>query len=320
MPTVADLYAGAGLFSYGFKRAGFEVVDAIELDREAARSYARNVSATVRPGSVADLAPIRQADIVIAGPPCQGFSTLGRRDPKDARNQLCLEVVRWAAGAAARVVVVENVPPFLRSPQWQAMAEGLADLGLSVETWELDALDYGVPQRRRRSFTVASKVGPIGPPAPEKRGGNAGAAIKGMRRVLGPDPLHTWPVARGLAAERIRLVPPRGDKRDLLRTAPQLCPPSWARVGCHATDVWGRVDPDAPANTIRCTFQNPSKGRYLHPTENRVLSLREGARLQGIPESWQMFGDPYPVARQIGNGVPIQLGLAVARRVRAALA
>src|SRR3546814_6594774 len=82
-----------------------------------------------------------------------------------------------------------------------------------------------------------------------------------------------------------------------MRLAPELCPPSWERVGCQATDVWGRIDPDQPSNTIRCTFQNPSKGRYLHPIENRTLSLREGARLQGVPDCWTFAGRPYPVAR-----------------------
>src|SRR3546814_15981226 len=97
-----------------------------------------------------------------------------------------------------------------------------------------------------------------------------------------------------------------------MRLAPELCPPSWERVGCQATDVWGRIDPDQPSNTIRCTFQNPSKGRYLHPIENRTLSLREGARLQGVPDCWPFAGRPYPVARQIGNGVPVTLPVRVA--------
>ena len=77
------------------------------------------------------------------------------------------------------------------------------------------------------------------------------------------------------------------------------------------------MDPDKPANTLRCTFQNPSKGRYLHPTEDRVLSLREGARLQGVPDDWTFVGKPYPVARQIGNGVPVPLARAVATQVMA---
>jgi DNA (cytosine-5)-methyltransferase 1 len=127
--------------------------------------------------------------------------------------------------------------------------------------------------------------------------------------------MHIWPKPVGIAAERIALVPPKGDKRDIVIMAPKLCPPSWFKIGCQATDAWGRIDPDEPANTIRCTFQNPSKGRYLHPTEDRVLSLREGARLQGVPDHWIFEGRPYPVARQIGNGVPVPLAAAVGRRI-----
>src|SRR5690606_16390875 len=96
-------------------------------------------------------------------------------------------------------------------------------------------------------------------------------------------------------------------------------PPSWKSIGCQATDVWGRIDPDVPANTIRCAFQNPSKGRYLHPTEDRVITLREGARLQGVPDDWTFAGRPYPIARQIGNGVPVPLAAAVARSIYDAL-
>ncbi|MCR5876591.1 DNA cytosine methyltransferase [Phenylobacterium sp. J426] len=316
---VTDLFCGAGLFSAGFSAADFEIVQAVELDREAVKSYSRNVSPNVVQGSVTAHKPV-ETDVLIAGPPCQGFSTLGRMDPTDARNNLSLEVLRWAKDSDAKVVVIENVPPFLRSPQWALLTRRLRRLGYGIETWELNAYDFGTPQLRRRAFTVASKVGVIGRPAETGPGKTAGQAISDLAGLdAGDDALHVWPEPRGVAAERIALVPPCGDKRDIIRLAPDLCPPSWIKMGCQATDVWGRMDPNAPANTLRCTFQNPSKGRYLHPTLNRTLSLREGARLQGIPDSWQMSGRGYPVARQIGNGVPVPLAAAVARQVAAAL-
>ncbi len=252
-------------------------------------------------------------DVLIAGPPCQGFSTLGRRDPSDFRNELGLAILPWVRACRPAVVVVENVPPFIRSPQGALLRSGLADLGFrSVETWELEASDYGTPQRRRRAFTVASRRRPLHAPEPMGTKAIAGAAF---RPVPEGDPMHVWPVHGGVAAERIRLVPPNGDKRDIMRIRPDICPPSWMRMGTTATDVWGRIDPTRPANTLRCTFQNPSKGRYLHPEEDRVISLREGARLQGIPDSWILEGRPYPVARQIGNGVPIPLAEAVATAI-----
>ncbi|MEE7462079.1 DNA (cytosine-5-)-methyltransferase [Methylobacterium fujisawaense] len=320
-PTHLDLFSGAGLFSAGLVQAGFEPVLAVELGAEAVASYRRNVSRCAVHGSVADFRGAPKVDVVIAGPPCQGFSTLGRRDPTDVRNALGLLILPWVRAADPSLVVIENVPPFLRSPQWRELAAGLRELGYAdVVTWELDALDFGVPQRRRRAFTVASRLGPVAQPAPTTatpRTASSALFAPGLDKA---DPMHVWPTPKGIAADRIALIPPLGDKRDLLRGHPHLCPPSWSKIADQATDVWGRIDPDKPSNTVRCNFQNPSKGRYLHPTENRTLSLREGARLQGVPDSWCFEGKPLPAARQIGNGVPIPMAHAVGESLRAALA
>lgn len=313
------MFAGAGLFSHGATEAGFEPRFAIDLSKDAIATYNRNVAPVGVVGSVLDEYDLPLVDVLLAGPPCQGFSTLGRQDPLDVRNELALAVPRWAKRSGARVVVVENVPPFLRSAKWQELRAAFIEAGYKVGSWELEAADFGAPQLRRRSFTIASLVGPIERPNPSTiERVTAGAILS--RPVPIDDAMHTWPVPKGIAAKRIEMIPPKGDKRDVMRQAPHLCPPSWARVGCQATDVWGRIDPDQPANTLRCTFQNPSKGRYLHPTEDRTLSLREGARLQGIPDHWTFVGRPYPVARQIGNGVPVALGRAVCHQVAVALA
>lgn len=186
-PTFVDLFSGAGLFSRGFVTAGLRPAGAVELNPFAVESYRRNVGEHVVRGSVRDHAPAGAVDVVIAGPPCQGFSTLGRRDPKDERNVLCLEVVRWARLGDAKVVVVENVPPFIVSPQWTRMTRALRRLGMTVETWELDAYDFGVPQRRRRSFTIASRIGEIGTPRGRRPGGNAGTAFNRLPALPWPD-------------------------------------------------------------------------------------------------------------------------------------
>lgn len=316
-PTFIDMFSGAGLFSAGAIEAGMEPVLAIDVARDAIASYNRNVASVGIVGSVLDERDLPTVDVLIAGPPCQGFSTLGRQDPLDSRNDLALAVPDWARRCEASIVVIENVPPFLRSSQWRRLASELSGCGYVVETWELEAADFGTPQLRRRAFTIASRVGPVAEPTPTPSRRDAGSAIFAV--VEAGDPMHRWPNPVGIAAQRIALVPAGGDKRDIMRLAPELCPPSWEKVGCHATDVWGRIDPERPSNTLRCTFQNPSKGRYLHPTEDRCLSLREGARLQGVPDSWVFEGRNYPVARQIGNGVPIPLAAAVSRAVAAAL-
>lgn len=309
-----DLFSGAGLFSGGFVQQGFTPVLAVDLSSDAIASYGRNIAPVGRCGSVSDLERLPDCEVLIAGPPCQGFSTLGRRDPLDERNALAFEVVRLAATNPPDVVVIENVPPFVKSHAWSKIRDDLVALDYEVIPWELDASDYGTPQFRRRSFTIASRVGM--PVVPTPTGAAVPARTVLARPVEPDDALHRWPTPTSLAEGRMRLIPAGGDKRDLMRAAPDLCPPSWRQVGCQATDVWGRIDPDKPANTLRCAFQNPSKGRYIHPTANRVISLREGARLQGVPDDWHFVGRNYPVARQIGNGVPVPLARAVASSIR----
>ncbi|AVP97257.1 hypothetical protein C7S18_08645 [Ahniella affigens] len=308
---VGDLFAGAGLFSQAFNEAGGNLKFAIELDPLAASSYARNVGTEIKTGSVVSQKVFPACDVIVAGPPCQGFSTLGRRDPKDVRNSLCLVVPQWAERCRAQVVVVENVPPFLASPSWKLMRDAFEARQYEVATWTLDAVDFGVPQRRRRSFTIASKIGLPEPPKPVQ----ATTIAHVFKRLRRNDPMHVWPEGSDLMKHRLALLPENGDRRDLLLASPELCPPSWWKIGCQATDVWGRMKLNAPANTLRCDFQNPSKGRYVHPTESRVISLREGARLQQIPDSWVLNGHRTAITRQIGNGVPLGLGRAIAQQV-----
>lgn len=311
-PFLIDVFSGAGLFSQGFKAVGFEPVLAVELDQHAVASYNRNISDVAICASVTDVSVIPSASVLIAGPPCQGFSTLGRRDAADERNNLGILIPGLAEVSDVSVAVVENVPPFLQSKQWEAMAQGFEVRGFSIQTWVLDAANFGAPQTRTRAFTIASKVGPVREP---ERSSGLVPAQRAFENIKPGDPLHFWPKPSALAERRMSLIPPGGDKRDILKVAPDLCPPSWSKLGAQATDVWGRIDPTKPCNTVRCRFQNPSTGRYIHPEENRVLSLREGARLQGVPDTWDFIGHPTAIARQIGNGVPVALGTAVAKSV-----
>lgn len=316
-PTFIDIFSGAGLFSAGFLAAGFRPLLAIDQDADAIATYRANVSDC---GQIADATKpfdIGPVDVVLAGPPCQGFSTLGLRNPSDIRNRAALAIDKWVELATPFVVVVENVPPFLQSSTWRRLSKKLISRGYHIATWILDAADYNTPQRRIRAFTIASKVSL--PTPPKSAGRYIPSRVAFGRRISPSDPMHAWPSHAGIAEKRIALVPPLGDRRDILLKAPELCPPSWFQLGCQVTDAWGRIDPDRPANTLRCSFQNPSKGRYLHPTQPRVISLREGARLQGVPDSWQFVGGRYSVTTQIGNGVPIPLGSAVAQTVRTLL-
>lgn len=318
-PRVVDLFAGAGLFGFSFRQAGFELAEAIELDSVAARTYAENLGNHVNVADVRKIRPKGRCEVLLAGPPCQGFSTLGNRQPDDPRNLLSLEVARWAAALRPRVVVVENVEAFLESTVWSRLTTKLVRLGYEVSAFTLDAADFGAPQFRRRSFTIASVFGPVSAPLPSRHRITVRTAWEGLSPIPNGRNNHFAPQPSKIALARMRVIPRGGDKRDVMRKAPNLAAPSWWKVHCEVTDAWGRMEWDAPCNTLRTALQNASKGRYIHPEQHRVISLREAARLHTVPDEWHFFGLPTQVARQIGNSVPPTLGRAVARTVRALL-
>lgn len=318
-PTVVDLFAGAGLFSYAFRVSGCRIIRAVEIDPVAAETYARNVGFQIEVGDVSQLHPFGRCDILIAGPPCQGFSTLGARRADDPRNSLCLQVARWAKMMRPKVVVIENVAAFLESDEWQRLRRRLTGLDYEVTSFVLDAFDYGVPQLRRRSFAVACRDGMFTVPRQRRTVRTVRQAWEGLSAKPDGENHHYSPKPSEVALARMRVIPPGGDKRDVMRKAPRLAPPSWWRVSCEVTDAWGRMEWDSPCNTLRTALQNASKGRYIHPKQHRVISLREAARLHSIPDGWTFAGLPTQIARQIGNSVPPTLGRAIARSVLSVL-
>ena len=314
-PTYVDIFCGAGLFSEGLRLAGLTPVYAADIDENAVESYQRNVSGVAEITDVRQLPQGMKADVLIAGPPCQGFSTLGRRDPADARNPLSLLVPEWADMLDAQIAVVENVPKFLETDTARNLIRKFVTKGYRVTSLLLDAADFGLAQHRLRAFVIATKSDTEISLTPRKRKQLSFREAVLDRPIPTNDPMHCWPQPSQLALSRFKLIPACGDKRDLLFKHPNMCPPSWAALGNQATGVWGRINAESPTNTIRCTFQNPSKGRYIHPTENRVLSLREAARLQGIPDSWELCGSPSSIARQIGNGVPVKVAWRIGKKI-----
>ena len=312
-----ELFCGAGLLGHAFERAGFEPVLAIDRDQDAIDSY--NLNSRFPVAKLHDVKETieRHVDLIVAGPPCQGFSSLGSRNENDTRNLLSLEIANWAKYCKPKLVVIENVPQFLKSKHKKILDQKMQELGYIFEEWTLDASDFGAAQNRKRAFCIYSKS--ILPKKPTKTLAQKSVAdaFSDLTEDNG-DPLHFAPPISKLAMKRIKNIPENGSKIELLERKPELCPPSWKRMGRQAVDVWGRMHLDKPSNTIRCNFQNPSKGRYIHPYLNRVITLREGARLQGVPDEWRFVGARTSITRQIGNGVPIPLGMAVAKAITSA--
>lgn len=338
-----DLFAGAGGLTLGFKMAGFEPVLGIEREPAFAETYAANFGRHCIAGDVqafeSDRSPSITADVVIGGPPCQGFSNLTQNQPSDPRRQLWRSFLRVADRVQAKVFVVENVPNLLTAREGHALIKEARHLGFELTDDSIGVLlasDFGVPQNRRRAFLIGSRIGPISLPEPDPaqpRVSVRDAFLKGIypgdkriprkprldfptERPARTSDLHIGRRPTELSVARYRLIPPGGNRFDLQERAPELTPDCWKRKTSGGTDIFGRLHWDEPARcTIRTEFYKPEKGRYLHPEEDRPITHREAARLQSFPDDFKWHGTRIEIATQIGNAVPPLLAKAVARAV-----
>lgn len=310
--TFIDLFAGAGGMSLGFARAGFRSVLAVEVDGSAAETYRANFGDHVFAGDIALVKDFPAADVIVGGPPCQGFSQLGTRNPDDPRNSLWRHYLRALEQVEPSVFVMENVPQLLTSEHFAEFRSLAEALGYELTWGVLDASRFGVPQRRKRAFVIGSRVGSPTMPAPTD-------VIRTVRDAIGDLPLeptgHDLHVGRNptaISLERYRHVPEGGNHYDL---PDGLKPDCWRKKKSGTTDVMGRLRWDAPSCTIRTEFYKPEKGRYLHPVADRPITHREAARLQTFPDDFGFCGSKMDVARQIGNAVPVVLAQAVGAHV-----
>ena len=346
-PRLVDLFAGAGGLTVGFREAGFDPVFAVEIEKAAAETYRTNfdpdglvatdpsVQAHVYACPIEEIATFPAADVVIGGPPCQGFSPLGRDRAHHERahlNELWRQYLRVVRQVRPKVFVVENVPEFLKSDQFEEfLTEFREDVTLreyQVEHRVLKAVEYGVPQTRRRGIVIGSRIGPpIWPRkthGPEAQPPQPFATVREWIADLPSKPtdtdLHWGRNPTPMSLERYLAVPEGGNRFDLARNRPDLLPDCWRNKKSGTTDVFGRLWWDRPAFTIRTEFFKPEKGRYLHPQEQRPITHREAARLQTFPDEFVFTGSKIQVARQIGNAVPPKLAEAIGRAVLERLA
>ncbi len=332
--TLMDLFAGCGGMTRGFEDTGrFESVFAVEFDQAAADTYALNFGDHVQAAPIEDVDQFPPADVVIGGPPCQGFSALNMRGVGLERRDLWREYLRALEQSQAAVFVMENVPELLKSAEYAEFVEKAEELGYRVEGRILNAADYGVPQRRRRAIVIGTRVDDVRWPeqthfAPGKvpHGGKPwttfGQAVKGLPLQPSGKNWHNARNPRPVSLERYRTIPNEGEGRfELAERRPDITPDCWLRKKTGSTDVFGRLWWDRPAFTIRTEFYKPEKGRYLHPSEHRPITLREAARCMTFKDSFR-FPDDQPmtaVAKQIGNAVPPRLAQAIAATLVEAL-
>ena len=339
-PVVADLFAGAGGLTEGFRQAGFLPVAAVEHDKWAARTYAANFGNHVLACAVEDVRVVRigehiqwsgsdldgkpvsfvtpEIDVLVGGPPCQGFSPLGRMNDwgfNDPRNKLWKHYVRILDILKPKVFVLENVPELLKSAEFELFRRHIEQF-YNIEFDVLNAAHFGVPQARKRAIVIGSRLGKASLPTETLMRATVRDAIGDLSRK--PDGKN-WHIARNpwpISVERYKAIPPGGNRFDLIRNRRDITPPCWLRKTTGSTDVFGRMLWDEPAPTIRTEFFKPEKGRYLHPIANRPITIREAARLQTFPDTFRFVGSNVQVAKQIGNAVPVTFAENIALATR----
>jgi DNA (cytosine-5)-methyltransferase 1 len=333
-PKAIDVFSGCGGTVEGLRGAGFRVLAAIEMDELAVKTFrANHKGVKVWHTDIADLTAksllehhgLRRGelDLLTGCPPCQAFSALrrlnGSRRVRDkASKDLVFQYLKLVRALYPKVVLIENVPRLLNDYRFNEVRKRLRALGYVGQPQIFDAADFGVPQRRRRMIFVASRIGKIeyaAPSDPKKK--TVREAIGALPKAgKSGDPLHDFAENRSTkVAALIAKIPKNGGSRLALGKRRQLA--------CHKEcdgfkDVYGRMAWNQVSPTITSGCVNPSKGRFLHPSQNRSITLREAALLQGFPPHYSFALDrgKFAVALMIGNAFPPTLVKPHARKIR----
>lgn len=350
-PTAIDLFAGAGGFSLGAIDAGARIVGALEFNRHAATTYSANIDKAngskvpliqesileVTPTDAKDRWSLNSGscDIVLGGPPCQGFSTHRFKDAgvDDPRNKLLGRYFEYVEALRPRMFLVENVPGLLwprHAAYLKAFYENAdaADYDL-FQPVVLNARDFDVPQSRRRVFILgvdrnrpvdvawppqAVNINPDVPEA-EREGLPPWRTAAEAFEAAGPEDVNDSHMQHSQAlVDLFSKTPLNGGSRK----------ESGRELPCHKghaghSDVYGRIDPRKPGPTMTTACINPSKGRFVHPTGHHGITVRQAARLQSFPDSFTFHGGLIASGEQVGNAVPVRLAKALVSHLIAAL-
>jgi len=333
-----DIFCGAGGFTLAAQQSNIAVIAAIEIDKHACETYRKNFITGKRNApklyeeNVLELSPDKllseleispgELDVFMGGPPCQGFSTHRINDAgvNDPRNKLLKRYFDFVEAIKPKTFIVENVSGLLwprhkkHLDKFYKLAE---EAGYSVhKPVVLDAKNFGVPQTRKRVFILGHrkdlKLSFDWPPkqthfAPSKENGKACwlPASTVFASPLDEKDSNNIHMEHSAALVKVfESTPKNGGSRN------QSC----RKLPCHKghnghKDVYGRIDPKKPGPTMTTGCVNPSKGRFLHPIKNHGITVRHAARFQTFPDDFVFSGGLMSAATQIGNAVPIRLGI-----------
>lgn len=381
--TSIDLFAGVGGLSLGLQNAGFETLFANEFDKEIGLSFQKNFPSTnvliedIRNIDLKNLSSQfsvkKDVDLIVGGPPCQGFSMANRkRIENDERNLLFLEFVRFVKFFQPKCFLIENVLGMKSenisqgSDEWRvldSMQSYFNDLGYTISFKMFKSEEHGVPQIRRRVIVIGTRlnnkkdlllsgdIGKLKKKNYSKEELNRKKVNSNQFDIFNEtetsnllNPVTVWDAISDLPSlssgensnkysskpkndfqeimrintkevynhfttphnldviERIKLIKP-GENFESL--------PEELKTKSHHSGAWGRLEKDSLSPTITTRFDTPSTGRVIHPVDNRTLTVREAARIQSFPDSFQFYGTRTSQGKQVGNSVPPLVGQSI---------
>lgn len=362
--SVIDLFAGCGGFSVGFEQAGFKIIKAVEFDKQIAQTYHHNHKDTQL--YIEDIAKIdteeyftrRESDVIIGGPPCQGFSMAGARIRNrafidDPRNYLFKHYVNIVNIVRPKMFILENVKGILTMQKGEIFNEILKTFS-NKKLFDGDryylhykvvrTVEFGIPQKRERVVLIGMLNTDFDIDLMFEK-------VKSQLNMNSPaffEPVSVWEAISDLATPTesgtTALPEPMTSYQQSLRYGCEITTnhiatehnkksckrmrqiqegENWEKLKepIHSvhSGAYGRLEKDKPAATITTRFDTPSGGRFIHPTEDRTITPREAARLQSFPDSFEFTGTKSSICKQIGNAVPPKLSYFLANLVKYAL-
>lgn len=333
-----DLFCGAGGMSLGLKMAGYNIKLGLDFVKDCEDTHNLNFPnipficgdiTNVKGIDILDKIGLKKGDLTLVsgGPPCQGFSSVNGKSRflENPKNKLFVQFVRIIDELSPTWFIMENVTGLLSMNSGavkDAIFESFKNIGYTVEAKVLNAAEYGVPQNRKRAIFIGNNAGyKIEFPNPthgnvnnqlgvfDSMGFNpfvtVGQALEGISNIS-KLPNHVLPIHADIVLKRMSFVPEGGNQKDIPL---EFKPPQ------KFMNTYGRLHNGKPSNTIHTRFDVASTGSLYHPTENRALTVREGARLQSFPDDYIFSGKKGSQYRQVGNAVPPLLAKAIGEKL-----